>query len=134
MNSRPFVGGIAFAAGSVFSVFSAQAADLPPARAPAVAPVAYAPPVYNWSGFYVGGNLGAGFANSSWTDPFTGAHDTFNKTGFIGGGQAGANWQINALVLAIEGAFEWTGLKAGGHDSLGNAIGANTQWTSTVTG
>jgi hypothetical protein len=45
MNSRAFVGGIAFATGSVFSVFSAQAADLPPARAPAVAPVVYAPPV-----------------------------------------------------------------------------------------
>jgi outer membrane immunogenic protein len=135
MNSRALVGGIAFAAGTMVCICSVQAADLPRRPAPApVAPVAYAPPVYNWSGFYVGGNLGAGFADSSWTDPFTGAHDTFNKTGFIGGGQVGANWQINALVLGIEGDFDWTGLKAGGHDSLGNAIGANTQWTSTVTG
>jgi outer membrane immunogenic protein len=135
MNSRAFVGGIAFAAGSLLSIFSAQAADLPPARRPAaVAPVPYAPPVYNWSGFYVGGNLGAGFADSSWTDPFTGAHNTFNKTGFIGGGQVGANWQINALVLGIEGDFDWTGLKGSGHDSVGNTINTNTQWTSTVTG
>src|ERR1700751_1919277 len=116
MNSRAFVGGIVFARGSLLCFFPPQAADLPPARRPAaVAPVAYAPPVYNWSGFYVGGNLGAGFADSSWTDPFTGAHDTFNKTGFIGGGQVGANWQINALVLGIEGDFDWTGLKGSVH-------------------
>jgi len=139
MNSRAFIGGTAFAAGTVIvtcvCICSAQAADLPRPRAPApVAPVAYVPPVYNWSGFYVGGNLGAGFADSSWTDPFTGAHDTFNKTGFIGGGQVGVNWQINALVLGIEGDFDWAGIKASGHDSLGNTIGTNTQWTSTATG
>ena len=139
MNSRTFAGGFAFAAGTMIvtcvCICSAQAADLPRRPAPApVAPVAYAPPVYNWSGFYVGGNIGAGFADSSWTDPFTGAHDTFNKSGFIGGGQVGANWQINALVLGIEGDFDWTGLKGSGHDSLGNTIGVNTQWTSTVTG
>jgi outer membrane immunogenic protein len=135
MNSRAFVGGIALAAGTVICICSAQAADLPPARAPAVVPpVAYAPPVYNWSGFYIGGNLGAGFASSSWSDFFTGAHDTFSKDGFIGGGQIGANWQINVLVLGIEGDFDWTGLKGSGHDSLANTINTNTQWTSTVTG
>lgn len=135
MNSHALIGGIAFAAGTMVCICSAQAADLPRARAPApVAPVAYVPPVYNWSGFYVGGNLGAGFADSSWTDPFTGAHDTFNKGGFIGGGQVGANVQFNALVLGIEGDFDWTGLKASGHDSLGNTINTNTQWISTVTG
>ena len=135
MNSRKFVGGVALAAGTVVCVCSAQAADIPPRRAPPpVAPVAYAPPVYNWSGFYVGGNLGAGFAHSSWSDPFTGGHDTFDKTGFIGGGQVGVNWQINALVLGIEGDFDWTGLKGSGHDSRGNTINTDTQWTSTVTG
>src|SRR5215467_2779592 len=133
MNSRAFVGGIAFAAGSIIStcvcIGSAQAADLPPARRPAaVAPVAYAPPVYNWTGIYVGGNLGAGLSHSSWSDPFTGADNTFNKTGFIGGGQIGANWQIDALVLGIEGDFDWTGLKGSGHDSVGNTINTNTQW------
>jgi len=56
MNSRAFVGGIAFAAGTILStcvstclcIASAQAADLPPARAPAVVPpIVYAPAVYN---------------------------------------------------------------------------------------
>jgi outer membrane immunogenic protein len=139
MNSRAFVGGIAFAAGSIIGtcacLHSAHAADLPPKRVPAaVAPVAYAPPVYNWSGIYVGGNLGGGFARSSWSDSFTGANNMFDSSGFIGGGQIGANWQINALVLGIEGDFDWTGLKGSGHDSVGNLINTDTQWTSTVTG
>src|SRR5689334_18429538 len=135
MNSRLFVGGMVLAAGTAFCCVTAQAADLPRPRAPAaVAPVAYAPPVYNWSGIYVGGNLGAAFASSSWSDPFTGAHDNFNKSGFLGGGQVGANWQINALVLGIEGDFDWTSLKGSGHDSHANLINTNTQWTSTVTG
>ncbi|HXW48322.1 MAG TPA: outer membrane protein [Xanthobacteraceae bacterium] len=135
MISRAFVCGFALAAGTAVCVCSAHAADLPVRPAPApVAPVIYAPPVYNWSGFYIGGNIGGGFANSSWTDPFTGASDTFSKDGFIGGGQIGANVQFNWLVLGIEGDLDWTGLKGSGTDSMGNTINTNTEWTSTVTG
>ena len=50
------------------------------------------------------------------------------------GASCRANWQINALVLGIEGDFDWTDLKGSGHDSLANIINTNTQWTSTVTG
>ena len=101
MNLRLFVGGSVLAAGSVVCVCSTNAADLPPApRLPAVAPVIYAPPVYNWTGIYVGGNLGAGFANSSWSDPFTGGNNTFSKDGFIGGGQIGGNLQYSWLLSA----------------------------------
>jgi outer membrane immunogenic protein len=135
MTLRAFFGGAALAAGSVICVCSANAADLPPARMPpAVAPVIYAPPVYNWTGIYVGGNLGGGFANSSWSDPFTLGTNTFSKDGFIGGGQIGANIQYNWLVLGLEGDFDWTGLKGSGHDALGNSINTNTRWTSTATG
>jgi len=135
MISRAYFGGVALAAGIVVCVGSAEAADLPVRPVPApVAPVVYAPPVYNWSGFYIGGNVGGGFANSSWTDSFGGPNNTFNKDGFIGGGQIGANVQFNWLVLGIEGDFDWTGLKGSGTDSVGNTINTNTQWTSTVTG
>jgi len=135
MTLRAYVGGVAFAAGTVAGVYWAQAADLPPAPAPAaVAPIAYAPPVYNWSGFYVGGHLGGGFAGSSWSDPFNGGNNSFSKDGFIGGGQIGANVQFNWLVLGIEGDFDWTGLKGSGADSRGNAINTETEWTSTATG
>jgi outer membrane immunogenic protein len=134
MISRAYFGGVALATGTVVCVCSAQAADLPVRPVPPAAPVVYVPPVYNWSGFYIGGNVGGGFANSSWTDSFGGPNNTFSKDGFIGGGQVGANVQFNWLVLGIEGDFDWTGLKGSGTDSVGNTINTNTQWTSTVTG
>ena len=120
MTLRAFAGGCALAAGTVACVCSVQAADLPVAPRPApAAPVVYAPPPYNWSGFYVGGNIGGGFADSSWSDPFTAATDTFSKNGFIGGGQIGANAQFNWLVVGVEGDFDWTGLKGSGRRLAG---------------
>jgi outer membrane immunogenic protein len=136
MKLRAFVGGLTLAAGTVACVCSVQAADLPMRPAPApVAPVAYAPPVYNWSGFYVGGHIGGGFENSSWSDPFTGANDTFNDSGFLGGAQIGANAQFNWLVVGLEGDFSWTSaIKGTGTDSIGDTLTTSPQWTSTVTG
>jgi outer membrane immunogenic protein len=135
MNSRALVGGFALAAGTIACVLSAAAADLPVRPAPApVAPVTYAPRPYNWSGFYIGGNIGGGFADSSWSDPFTGGHNRFDKDGFIGGGQIGANAQFNWLVVGVEGDFDWTGLKGSGSDAFGNVINTKTEWTSTATG
>ncbi len=139
-----FVAGIAWAAGISMCVCMgigmcacpAVAADLPvPTKAP-VAPVAYAPAaIYSWTGIYIGGNAGAGFSGSSWSDPFAGGSNTFNSgAGFLGGGQIGANYQFNTLVLGIEGDFDWTGLKASGSDSIGDTLNTNTRWTSTVTG
>lgn len=101
----------------------ASAADLP-RKAPAVVPVA--PPVlYNWSGFYVGGNIGYGWGRAhsditssgipideaALTDlvgvcpagcpsgPFTipgfAVSNTAKLNGVIGGGQLGYNWQAS---------------------------------------
>src|ERR1700691_3273882 len=68
MIMRAFVGGFALAVGSVVCVCSANAAHLTPApMPPSVAPVVSAPPVYNWSGFYIGGHIGGGFENSTWS-------------------------------------------------------------------
>ena len=135
MTMRKFVGGAALAVSTVAYVCSAQAADLPMRPAPMPqAPVVYAPQAYNWTGFYIGGNIGGGFANSKWSDPFTGGTDTFSKDGFIGGGQIGYNYQYNWLVLGVEGDFDWTGLKGSGTDAIGDSINTKTEWTSTVTG
>ena len=139
MMLRALFGGFAFAAGNALCIVCAAGADLPlPQKAAPVPPAAYvpAPEIYNWSGFYVGGHIGGGFADSSWSDPFTGGNNTFNSLGFLGGGQVGANVQFNWLVLGVEGDFSWTGLglKGSGTDSAGNAINTDVSWTSTVTG
>jgi outer membrane immunogenic protein len=59
---------------------------------------------YVWTGFYIGGNLGGGWAQGNITDSLTGTN--FSATGdgaFIGGGQLGYNYQINQnVVLGVE--------------------------------
>ena len=126
---------LVFAVGFAFCSTVATAADLPALRAP-VAPVASAPAaIYSWTGFYVGGQVGAGANRSSWSDPFGGGNNTFTGgAGVLGGGLLGANYQWNALVLGVEGDFNWTGMNTNGTDIVGDTIGTETQWTSTVAG
>src|SRR5271169_2701432 len=97
-----------------FTSGSALAADLPPAPLPP--PVAYIPPpVYNWSGFYIGINSGGAFGNSNWTDGnnpngVTSTGD-FNSSGFLIGGTAGGNYQVGAGVFGVEGDFDYSTIK-----------------------
>ncbi|MCC0001735.1 MAG: porin family protein [Methylobacteriaceae bacterium] len=75
---------------------------LPSRKAPP--PVAYValPPVFTWTGFYVGLNGGAAIGNSRYDwQPFG---NSFNQGGvaFTGGGQIGYNWQTGPLVLGLE--------------------------------
>jgi outer membrane immunogenic protein len=141
MPSRGLAGGMAFAAGALVVVSctfcsSARAADLrpaPPIPAPAP-PIAYAPQVYNWTGIYVGGHIGAGFVGSSFSDPIAGGSETFDNSGFLGGGQVGANAQFNRMVVGVEGDFSWMNLSNGSTDSIGVKVNTDVQWTSTATG
>jgi outer membrane immunogenic protein len=132
---RAFACSLVVTAGGAFCAGAAAAADLPLARSP-VAPVASASAaIYTWTGFYIGGQTGAGFGRSSWSDPITGGNNIFGSgAGFVAGGQIGANYQWNVLVLGVEGDFNWAGLKGNGGDFLGDTISTDTQWTSTVAG
>ena len=88
----------------IAAISSASAADLP-VKAPMMAPA----PIFSWTGFYVGLNLGGKWADvdhtvSNGATTFDFGRDTASSV--IGGGQLGYNWQIGAWVLGIEGDID----------------------------
>jgi outer membrane immunogenic protein len=81
----------------IASVSGVNAADLPPAPAPAL-PVS---PAYNWTGFYVGAMGGYG-----WSDRVTVAGVTSTNAdikGAFGGGTAGFNYQAPGSMFVVGG-------------------------------
>lgn len=101
---------VAIAASAIMGGYAA-AADLPVAPAyKAPAPVAA---VYNWTGFYVGGNGGYGWGNQ---DPLVLFSNRFDRAGFdinggMIGGTFGAQIQQGYVVLGLEGDLDWANIK-----------------------
>jgi outer membrane immunogenic protein len=134
---------VALAAGG-----QALAADLPPPVAPPPrAPAVYypPPPVYNWTGFYVGGNLGAAYSNGSYSDTLGSTFSTSTSTSFIGGGQVGVNYEFGGgAVIGAEAMFDWApnnnnNVNLTGAGTIANNTGTaaatlNNRWLTTVTG
>jgi outer membrane immunogenic protein len=91
----------------VIGTVSASAADL------AARPYTKAPPVvdpaYNWTGFYIGGNVGYSERDYDWryTNPLPATIVPFGMStnGGIYGAQAGAQYQFNQIVVGIEYAY-----------------------------
>jgi outer membrane immunogenic protein len=83
----------------------ALAADLGP-RGYTRAPV-FAAPIYNWTGFYIGGHVGGAFSASN---DFNGLVLSDYDARFFGGVQAGADWQFAPnWVIGAEGQYSWLG-------------------------
>ena len=101
---------VAFALATGLLCGQALAADLPMPAPPPRAPAAYIPvaPPFSWTGIYIGGNAGAAWNRGSFSDA-AGIGFTLptNNAVFTGGGQVGGNWQMGALVLGVEGQFDW---------------------------
>src|SRR5215831_13399335 len=85
---------------------NASAADMS-VKAPVYAPATAAP--WNWTGFYLGGHIGAALASTNIADPFGVPiyGDTVRSPGFIGGGQIGFNYQQGAIVFGFEADASW---------------------------
>jgi len=79
---------------------SAFAADLPTAK-PAPAPF-YAPPIFTWTGFYVGVN-----GSYDWANVRSGNGVFGNPDGGMGGVTAGYNYQIGQFVAGLEGDIDF---------------------------
>ena len=99
----------------------AQAADIA-ARTYTKAPAPAIEQVSSWTGFYVGGEVGARWSDSTWTtyalqDPINafsnfrlpqGNPASFNSSSVRAGGYLGYNWQFAPTwVLGIEGDAAW---------------------------
>ena len=100
-----FLRGCVVAFVPIVQLVSAKAADLGPAMAPGIP---YVEPAFNWTGFYIGPNIGAGWENFNITDTLTGLSFGSNtRSAFIGGGQVGFNYQVSPFfVLGVEAFFD----------------------------
>jgi outer membrane immunogenic protein len=109
----------------------ALAADLPVKAPPPVIPM------YNWSGFYIGGNGGWGQADDCWNIFVPVAGPIFatlpegchNKSGGVAGGQIGYRLQLpgNHFVWGIEAQGDWANLNASRVSALDRFFTLNTK-------
>ncbi len=115
---------------------------------------------YDWSGIYVGGQIGGGWQSTAFQDPsgmmvVTNCCDLIGSlaagdaasnasgSGFLGGAQAGWNYQIGRLVIGGDFDFAGTDLKANSTGIIPGAASAaanvtekfsvRTDWTATAT-
>jgi outer membrane immunogenic protein len=133
----------------------AQAADL---GVPAASyyPKSLPPPaIYDWTGIYVGGNIGGGMLTDSVSQNgvsvLPGATNLISSAnlrpaGVIGGGQVGANYEFAPWVIGIEGSWDASAVQ--GNTLIGVASTAippppviaqerftsNVHWVAAVTG
>jgi hypothetical protein len=82
--------------------------------------------LYNWTGFYVGGNLGFGCNAGSFVDPLGNTLTPTNSSLFLGGGQLGLNYQFWGSVLSASRQVSTGSLNA---NNTGSAVLlANPPW------
>jgi outer membrane immunogenic protein len=112
-------------------------------------PAAPLPPAtYNWTGFYIGGNVGAGLLADTATPigpgtqgaaggPLT--NTNISPVGVIGGGQVGVNYEWAPWVVGAE--VSWDSSNITGSANVQDADGltqerttSNPQWIGTATG
>jgi outer membrane immunogenic protein len=116
---------------------AAQAADLIVMDA---APMAVAPAAHDWSGPYVGVNVGGGMGTVDWTGNYFFEDDTlagtdegaFDMSGWTIGVNAGANAQFGNFVLGIDGDIDWTNISGEGPASDSSDIIADLDWMASL--
>ena len=90
----------------------ASAADMAVKARP---PAPVLAPIYDWTGFYIGGNGGWGQSNSCLNfvmrfGIFDFADGCASRSGGLIGGQIGYRWQANQWVFGLEAQGDWADL------------------------
>jgi len=98
-------------------------------------------PVFNWTGGYVGGQVGYVWGDSHYEDAGGGYADP-QPDGFLGGVYIGYNYQMsNNIVVGADADFAWVGADdvgqaygLGGAPLPGLGLGEELNWTGAVRG
>jgi outer membrane immunogenic protein len=93
----------------------------------------------NWSGWYLGGNLGSGTGRSPTTIGALGVpleQFSLNPDGVVGGGQIGYNWQAANWVYGIETDIQASSQRDNKTSILGGTLNYDSKlpWFGTVRG
>jgi len=84
----------------------ALAADMAARPRYAKEPPPIAAPIYNWTGFYIGGHVGAAFGNDNTFNGLVASGN--NDARFLGGVQGGFDWQFAPTwVIGAEAQYSW---------------------------
>jgi outer membrane immunogenic protein len=106
--------GVAFVGLAAAPAFAADLSTAPLYKAPP--PV----PVFSWTGCYIGGSIGGGYAwntntntvnTSAFGDLAPGQGFAQSSSGFVGGGQIGCNYQLARFVIGVEGSYLGANIK-----------------------
>lgn len=102
-------------------------------------------PVTDWTGFYVGLHGGYAWGDLDYSADFRDANlrlldfegDDTDIDGFFGGLQAGFNWQMDSILLGVEGDISLASIEADAEfrtDFIGDALRADTtvDWFGTA--
>jgi outer membrane immunogenic protein len=114
----------------------ALAADIgrgppPPVYVPPVLPV----PLPNWTGCYVGGNIGGAWSNVDLSG-VSGVNFSASNGGVAGGGQIGCDYQWGAWVAGIRNMLDATSLSSNTNVSavpFTGTVDSPTRWFDTLT-
>ena len=95
-----------------------------------------AAPVYNWTGCYIGGNVGGGWSNDKFEPNNTiGLNGvSARSSSVVGGAQLGCDYQNGMLVFGVQGLFDWAALNGQSPFFVGKQFQSRTPWFATATG
>jgi outer membrane immunogenic protein len=139
MNATQGIRASAIAALLTLTPAGGFAADVGARSAPAavpVAPIPYYNNYYNWTGFYIGGNVGGAWESITLSDDVFPVGFSSSRSGFIAGGQIGYNWQISPLfVVGVEWMFDGTDISSTDSAIVGGSLltaTAKVDWITTI--